>query len=277
GRLRQALIGGAAIAAFSAGLVRAQEIDIFVPAQPLSQTLKDISRQTGENVLFTPESVEGLQAPALSGRMTSFDAVTRALSGTDLEAVPDGSGGLVIRKVAQKKTVVGELPAETIIVTGSRIRETNLTSPSPVTVVGRPDFAYAGATDVTTVINSLPSVFPSQNANVSNGATGTANINLRDLGPQRNLVLIDGSRLMPGDPTIAAGDINTIPSALVDHVEILTGGASAVYGSDALAGAVNFILRRDFEGIEADGTYSITQNDNDTARWRNLIQEQIDR
>src|SRR5205085_1371401 len=152
GRLRQALIGGAAIAALSAGLVRAQEIDIFVPAQPLSQTLKDISRQTGENVLFTPESVEGLQAPAVSGRMTSFDAVTRAISGTDLEAVPDGSGGLVIRKVAQKKTVVGELPAETIIVTGSRIRETNLTSPSPVTVVGRPDFAYAGATDVTTVI-----------------------------------------------------------------------------------------------------------------------------
>ena len=276
GRLRQALICGVAVVALGAQMARAQEIDISVPAQPLSQTLKDISRQTGENVLFTPESVAGVQAPALSGRMTSFDAVTRALSGTDLEAVPDGSGGLVIRKLPQKKTVVGELPAETIIVTGSRIRQTNLTSPSPVTVVGRPDFVYAGATDVTTVINSLPSVFPSQNANVSNGATGTDNINLRDLGPQRNLVLIDGSRLMPGDPTVAAGDINTIPSALVDHVEILTGGASAVYGSDALAGAVNFILRRDFEGIEVDGTYSITQNDNDTARWRNLIQGQID-
>lgn len=275
-RLRRALAGGVAVAALAAGFARAQAVDIFVPAQPLSQTLKDISRQTGENILFTPESVNGVRAPALSGKMTPEDAVTRALTGTDLEAAPDGTGGFVIRRTAQKKTVLTEeLPAETVIVTGSRIPQTNLTSPSPVTVVGRSELLYSGATDVTTIVNSLPSVFPSQNANVSNGATGTSNINLRDLGAQRNLVLVDGSRLMPGDPTIAAGDINTIPAALVDHIEILTGGASAVYGSDALAGAVNFILRRDFEGIEADGTYTISQNDNDTARWRNLIQEQI--
>jgi iron complex outermembrane receptor protein len=276
-RLRQALIGGVAIMALVTDAARAQQTDIFVPAQPLSQTLKDISRQTGDNILFTPESVAGLQAPQLSGKMTPEDAVARALSGTDLEAVSDGSGGLVIRKIAQKKTVVtGELPAETVIVTGSRIAQTSLTSPSPVAVVGRLEFLNSGATDVAKVINDLPSVFPSQNANLSNGATGTDNINLRDLGAQRNLILIDGSRLMPGDPTLPAGDINNIPTALIDRVEIMTGGASAVYGSDALAGAVNFILRRDFEGVEINGTYTITQNDNDTARWRNLIQEQID-
>src|SRR5579864_337979 len=137
-RLRRALVGGVAIIALGSGAARAQQSDIFVPAQPLSQTLKDISRQTGDNILFTPESVAGLQAPQLSGKMTPEDAVARALSNTDLEAVPDGSGGLVIRKVAQKKTAVtGELPAETIIVTGSRIAQTNLTSPSPVAVVGR--------------------------------------------------------------------------------------------------------------------------------------------
>src|SRR5579862_3650713 len=215
GRLGRALAGGAAIAALCTGFARAQAIDISVPPQPLSQTLKDISRQTGENILFTPEAVVGLRAPALNGKMTPEDAVARALAGTGLEATSDGSGGLVIRRTAQKKTVLTEEePAETVIVTGSRIPQTNLTSPSPVTVVGRPDFLYSGATDVTTVINSLPSVFPSQNANMSNGATGTDNINLRDLGAQRNLVLVDGSRLMPGDPTVAAGDINTIPAAL---------------------------------------------------------------
>ena len=276
GRLRRALVGGAAIAALGAGIAHAQQTDISVPAQPLSQTLKQISRETGDNILFTPESVAGVQAPALNGRMTSFEAVNLALSGTDLEAVPDGSGGLVIRRTAQKKTLVlDNQPAETVIVTGSRIPQTNLTSPSPVMVVGRPEIVYSGATDITTVLNHLPSVFPSQNANVSNGATGTDNINLRDLGPQRNLILIDGSRLMPGDPTLLAGDINTIPAALVDHIEILTGGASAVYGSDALAGAVNFILRRDFEGVEVDGTYTTAQNNNDTARWRDLIQREI--
>ncbi|HEX3429506.1 MAG TPA: TonB-dependent receptor [Rhizomicrobium sp.] len=277
GRLRQALIAGTAIAALVAGLARAQQIDISVPAQPLSQTLKDISRQTGDNILFTPESVTGLRAPALSGKMTSFDAVNRALSGTDLEAVPDGSGGLVVRRTAQKKTILTEhQPAETVIVTGSRIPQIDITAnPSPVTVVGRQEFEFAGTTDVTTLINSLPQVFASQNANLSNGATGTDNVNLRDLGPSRTLVLIDGSRLMPGDPADPAADINVVPATLVDHIEILTGGASAVYGSDALAGVVNFIMRRDFEGIEADGTYSITQNDNDTARWRNLIQGQI--
>jgi len=276
-RGRQALIGGVAMAALVAGFARAQQIDISVPAQPLSQTLKDISRQTGDNILFTPDSVAGVRAPALSGKMTSLDAVTRALSGTNLEAVPDGNGGLVIRRTAQKKTILTEGQApETVIVTGSRIPQTDAAaSASPVVLVGRQEFEFAGTTDVTTLVNSLPQVFASQNANLSNGATGTDNVNLRDLGASRTLVLIDGSRLMPGDPADPAADINAVPAALVDHIEILTGGASAVYGSDALAGVVNFIMRRDFEGIEADGTFSITENDNNTSRWRNLIQDQI--
>ena len=80
---------------------------------------------------------------------------------------------------------------------------------------------------------------------------------------------------MPGDPQDVAPDINNVPAALVDHVDVLTGGASAVYGSDALAGVVNFVLRKDFEGIELDSTYSITENDNSTDRWRDLAQAQI--
>ena len=91
----------------------------------------------------------------------------------------------------------------------------------------------------------------------SNGSTGTATVDLRGLGAARTLVLVDGKRLMPGDPAYPVADLNNIPAALVDHVEVLTGGASAVYGSDAEAGVVNFIMRKDFEGVEIDGQYSI--------------------
>ena len=276
-RLRQALAGGVAIAALNTGLALAQEIQISVPAQSLSETLKDISRQTGENILFTPDSVSGIQAAALSGKMSPQSAVTRALAGTGLEAVSDGSGGLIVRRPAQKKTSdTNEAEnVETVTVTGSRLPQTGVTSASPVVVLGQLELKYEGTTDVTTLINHLPSAFASQNANMSNGATGTSNVNLRDLGTSRTLVLVNNSRLMPGDPQDTAADINVIPAALVDHVEVLTGGASAVYGSDALAGVVNFVLRKDFDGVEADGTWSITQNDNNTGRWRDLTQSQI--
>jgi iron complex outermembrane receptor protein len=280
--LRQALVGGAALVALCTSIAWAQEADISIPAQPLSQTLKEISQRTGENILFTPESVFGLRAPPLNGKMSAGDAIARALAGSGLEATSDGSGGFIIQRPAPRKMHAafeeGLQPSdtETVIVTGSRIPQTGLTSASPVVVVGRQELKFEGTTDVTTLVNNLPETFVSQNANVSNGATGTDNVNLRGLGPSRTLVLIDGSRLMPGDPVDPAPDVNTIPAALVDRIEVETGGASAVYGSDALAGVVNFILRKDFEGIELDGTYSVSQNDNSTARWRELTQAQID-
>jgi outer membrane receptor protein involved in Fe transport len=282
--LRQALIGGVELVAICTGIAEAQEVEFSIPAQPLGQTLKEISRQTGQNILFTPESVNGLRAPALNGTMSADDAIARALTASGLEATPDGSGGFVVRRPRPKNArgaswQNGEqtipLDSETVIVTGSRIPQTGLTSASPVVAVTQDELKFAGTTDVTTLVNSLPEVFASQNSNVSNGATGTDNINLRDLGPSRTLVLIDGARLMPGDPVDPAADVNTIPAALVDRIEVQTGGASAVYGSDALAGVVNFILRKNFEGIELDGIYSITQNDNSTSRWRDLTQAQI--
>ena len=92
-------------------------------------------------------------------------------------------------------------------------------------------------------------------------------MNLRGLGPNRTLVLVDGKRLMPGDPSLPVADLNQIPAALVDHVEVLTGGASAVYGSDAEGGVVNFIMRKDFEGIEIDGQYSVNQAQNDNGQF----------
>jgi iron complex outermembrane recepter protein len=157
---------------------------------------------------------------------------------------------------------------ETVVVTGSRIPQQGLYSSSPVTAVGQQEFKFQGTTNVENLLNSLPAVFADQGQTASNAASGTASVNLRDLGPKRTLVLVDGKRLMPGDPdpvshgTGGVADLNVIPAALVDHVEVLTGGASATYGSDALAGVVNFIMRKDFEGVELDGQYSIANNDN---------------
>jgi outer membrane receptor protein involved in Fe transport len=157
---------------------------------------------------------------------------------------------------------------ETVVVTGSRIPQQGLYSSSPVTAVGQQELKFEGTSNVENLINNLPQAFADQGQTASNAASGTAAVNLRDLGPKRTLVLIDGKRLMPGDPDAVShanggvADLDFIPAALVDHVEVLSGGASATYGSDALAGVVNFIMRKDFEGIEVDGQYSVTNNVN---------------
>jgi iron complex outermembrane receptor protein len=153
----------------------------------------------------------------------------------------------------------------TIVITGSRIPQPNLTAVSPVTVVNSQEIRLSGATRAEDLVNSLPQAFASQSGNISNGSSGTATINLRNLGSNRTLVLINGRRLVPGDPTPGSGsaaDINAVPATLIERVDVLTGGASSVYGADAVAGVVNFIMNTNFEGIRLDGQYSIYQHNN---------------
>ena len=166
---------------------------------------------------------------------------------------------------------VGVAPSRTaapssqeIIITGTRIPQPNLTSAAPITVVTNQDVKLSGATRVEDVLNSLPSVQANQSSGVSNGATGTAYVDLRDLGPKRTLVLINGRRLLPGDPNSAAqaADINFIPGSLIKRVDVLTGGASSVYGADAVAGVVNFIMDSNFTGVRFDGQYGFYQHNN---------------
>lgn len=152
--------------------------------------------------------------------------------------------------------------APTIIVTGSRIRQPNLESASPVTVVGSEEITQTGTTRVEDLVNSLPQVFAAQGSTVANGATGTATLNLRGLGSERTLVLVNGRRLVPGDPSSSAADINVIPAALIERIDVLTGGASSVYGADAVAGVVNFVMDTDFEGFKLDTQYSVYNHDN---------------
>ena len=152
--------------------------------------------------------------------------------------------------------------SQDIVVTGSRIPQPNLTSSSPVTVVTSAEVKLQGTTRVEDLINSLPQSFASQGSNVSNGSTGTATVNLRGLGSSRTLVLVNGRRLMPGDPRNPVADINFIPSSLIKRVDVLTGGASSVYGADAVAGVVNFIMDTNFTGIRIDGQASVFNHSN---------------
>ncbi|THD53604.1 TonB-dependent receptor plug domain-containing protein, partial [Phenylobacterium sp.] len=143
-----------------------------------------------------------------------------------------------------------------IVVTGTRIPSPNLTSIAPVTTIGNAEIKAQGITRIEDITNSLPQVFAGQGSSLSNGSTGTATVDLRGLGPSRTLVLIDSRRLGPGDPSLPAPDLNFIPAALVERVDVLTGGASATYGADAVAGVVNFIMVKNFEGVRIDTQYS---------------------
>jgi outer membrane receptor protein involved in Fe transport len=146
--------------------------------------------------------------------------------------------------------------AEAIVVTGSRIARPDLTGTTPVAVVSAEEFKLAGAINVEQVINTLPQVLPGNTSFSNNPGNGAVTLNLRGIGSTRTLVLVNGRRWMFYD-TNQIVDLNTIPQFLISNVDVVTGGTSAVYGSDAVSGVVNFRLR-DLNGIEAGTTYSLT-------------------
>jgi len=153
-----------------------------------------------------------------------------------------------------------EAAPETVVVTGSRIPQTGLYSSSPVTAVGRQELKLTGSTTVENVLRQLPSMEADvDNEFTNNGSGGEQNVDLRGLGTTRTLVLVDGKRVQPAD-ALGEVDLSQFPPGLVDHIEVYTGGASAVYGSDAVAGVVNLILRKDFEGLELDASYKQTDH-----------------
>src|SRR6201994_338921 len=170
---------------------------------------------------------------------------------------------------AAADTSAGEVSE--IVVTGTRIPSPNLTSIAPVTTVGNAEIKAQGVTRIEDITNSLPQVFAGQGSSISNGSTGAATVNLRGLGSSRTLVLIDSRRLMPGDPAVPSADLNFIPAALVERVDVLTGGASATYGADAVSGVVNFIMLHNFEGVRIDAQYSGYQHDNNNSVGQNAL------
>ena len=147
-------------------------------------------------------------------------------------------------------------PVEKVTVTGSRIKTRDFKSISPIATISAKEIALTGAVNVESLLNELPQVVPGLTVTSNNPSlNGFATADLRGLGPGRTLVLINGRRANPSDRS-GAVDLNTIPTALIDRFELITGGASAVYGADAVAGAINFIMKDDFEGVQFSASRS---------------------
>lgn len=252
---------------------------VLEPA-PLDKSLQQFSAETGVSIVVDHRLIEGRNAPTVKGASDCEDALSMVVSSAGLRVHKVNAATLAISKPAYREIQLPPIsqpmntevsrPRDVIIVTGTR-----LTAPSvhisPVMSVGGEEFAVRGITRVEDLLNILPPAFAGQTSGLANGATGTSTLNLRGLGSVRTLVLMDGQRLPYGSPREASANLDLIPAQLVERVDILTGGASAVYGSDALAGVANFIMRRDFEGFEFDGQVGFYQDGNNNELINSLL------
>ena len=188
----------------------------------------------------------------LNRKAHAFSVAFAAIAGT-------GSVGIAPNVFAQDEMI------EEVVITGSRIQRADLSAVSPFTTVSGEEFQISGIVNIEQKLNELPSTLPSFGASSNNPGDGTARVDLRGLGTARTLVLVNGRRYIPATQT-GVVDLNSIPATLIKQVDVLTGGASAVYGSDALAGVVNFQLVDDFEGMEITSLYDIT-SEGDAERY----------
>jgi len=151
--------------------------------------------------------------------------------------------------------------ADAIVVTGSRIARPNLDSAVPITSISVQELTSTGNVSIGDALNQLPALRSTFSQSNSTRFIGTAGINaldLRGLGTARTLVLVDGRRIVTATPGVERVDTNIIPTDLIERVDLVTGGNSAIYGSDAVAGVVNFVLKRNFDGIRVRGQGGIT-------------------
>ncbi len=202
-------------------------------------------------------------------RTRSFTASKTTILASAISAIVAGSYTL--------PTFAQDEALEEITVTGSRILRRDLSAPSPVVTLGAESFENSAAVSAEAVLNQLPQFVPGGtqfSSSVQSGATaspGAATLNLRGLGSNRNLVLVNGRRAQPANASLVI-DINTIPTAAIQSVEVITGGASAVYGADAMAGVINFVLKNDFEGVEFDFQSGETlEGDGNESRFSTLM------
>ena len=177
-----------------------------------------------------------------------------------------GTSALFLSMAVVGTATAQEAPSagESIVVTGSRIPRPDVESNSPVNVIGEEEIKLSVTSETEQLLNALPQAVAGAGAQ-SNTGNGSATVNLRGLGTVRTLVLQNGRRIV-GASQDGVVDLNMIPPSLVSRIEVVTGGASAVYGSDAMAGVVNFVMRDDFEGFEVGGSYGIS-DEGDAARY----------
>lgn len=239
-----------------------------LPSEPMDRALRDFAVQANCNISFEPSLVAGLEAPAVKGEYPRDAALSMLLAGTSLRAVAvndntiqvvkDHGGADFDKKTAEKREL------EEIVVTGTHIR--GVSAVSPVIEIGREEIDRSGYASLSDLLLSVPQDFggginvgtivnnSQVNGRYADNPTGASVPNLRGLGPGSTLTLIDGHRMAAA---LAAGgaDVSSIPLDAIERVEIVTDSASAIYGSDAVAGVVNVILKKDYEGAKTSLSY----------------------
>ncbi|WP_417624596.1 TonB-dependent receptor domain-containing protein [Paremcibacter congregatus] len=178
--------------------------------------------------------------------------------------------GVQAAYAADDAAAAEEVTFEEVVVTGSRIVRKDIQSVSPLAITDAQEIKFSGHTRIEDMLNSMPQIEASETGFLANGATGTASLDLRGLGSQRTLVLINGRRMQPGGINTNAADINQIPAGLIKQVDIATGGASSTYGADAVSGVVNFIMDKQFEGLKITGGISAYQHNNNNKYMQGL-------
>ena len=243
-----------------------RQFNIALPAAPLSDALKQIAQQTGEDILFTTESVAGIRSQPISGRMSARAAVELLIAGTPLEVLPGGSRSLVVRKVAPVATPVEKTGApeaalpvaesvEHVTITGTSIRDFGLVG-ARLDIIDRALIEDTASITPAQMLKLAPAVTVFGGSGVGQ-LPGTSYYapTIHSLGASASnstLVMIDGHRLPVGGNQHVLPDPNMVPAIAVERIEILADGSSSVYGSDAVGGVINIITRKRYEGFEAD-------------------------
>ncbi len=258
----------AAICALSAFPAAAQPRRIDIPSEEAAKSIPEFARQEHIQIVAPVSQLHGINTPAVSGSLELGEALKALLVGTGLEVATNDGSTIVLRRTAVVSPDIGGMaiiepespPLETIIVTGSRVISDTANSPTSVTVMPAKQLRDTTPGNLADGLNKLP-IFQGSQA-IGRPGDGSHNyssntLDLRNFGDQRTLVLLDGHRVTPSNDD-GSVDIDTLPQMLILRVEIVTGGASAVYGSDAVTGVVNFVLDRKFEGVRFDGNTGIS-------------------
>ncbi|MBK9251524.1 MAG: TonB-dependent receptor [Proteobacteria bacterium] len=285
-RLRRHGAGLALLLFTGMALCAPREFDI--PAGPAEQTLTRFAQQAGVPVLFPYELLQGRRTRTLRGRLEVQPALQQLIAGSGLTAYLDPRGQITLRlaerAVAAPATAAPQdlpapdeptsLPAEDlpeVSITGTRIQRENLSTPTPVAAISRVELDAIGPTLLVDALVQLPlflnSDTPQTQSFGTSGAAGASFLNLRGIGSVRTLTLLDGRRVVPSSRS-GTVDVALLPRSVVRRVEVVTGGASAAYGSDAVSGVVNMLLDADFRGLRGHVQGGITgEGDNANAEF----------
>jgi outer membrane receptor protein involved in Fe transport len=283
-RAWKALLAGGVCALAISGVAVAQSRTFNVPAGDLKSALDVYIRQSGVQLIYPSDGVRGKTTPGVNGAFSSAAALDRLLAGSGLAATRDPSGAVVVA-LAPRGLGGGDAPAlqrrppepiapslvQEVVATASRTARDGLQAPTPTQILSSEAIDRQAAATIMEVLNQNAAFKAARtpNANATNlSSPGQATADLRGLGGQRTLVLVNGSRIVPFAPAVNQStpittDLNLMPTMMVDHIDVVTGGGSALYGSDAVSGVVNVVMKQRFKGLDARIQAGVSERQDD--------------